>query len=328
MNSFTYIRATDVADAVRHGSEGDAKYLGGGTNLVDLMRETVERPSALVDVTGLSSAITEGENGSLFIGAAARNTAVAEHSAVRNRYPLLARAILAGASGQIRNMATVGGNLLQRTRCTYFYDDDGSRCNKRNPGQGCDAIDGFNRIHAILGASASCVATHPSDMCVALAALDALVHVTGPQGQRSIAFSDLHLLPGDHPEVETTLRPGELITALELPVLPLAKNSTYRKVRDRASYAFALISVAAALEVENGTVKDVRVALGGVAHKPWRALALEDSLKGRSSKTENFTTAARALLADAKPLSHNGFKVELAKRTIVAVLAELAGGAA
>ena len=328
MNSFTYIRATDVADAVHHGIEAHAKYLGGGTNLVDLMRETLERPSVLVDVTGLSSAITEGENGNLFIGAAAKNTAVAEHSAVQKRYPLLARAILAGASGQIRNMATVGGNLLQRTRCTYFYDDDGSRCNKRNPGQGCDAIDGFNRIHAILGASPACVATHPSDMCVALAALDALVHVTGPQGQRTIAFTDLHLLPGEHPEVETTLGPAELVTAVELPVLPLAKNSTYRKVRDRASYAFALISVAAALEVENGTVKDVRVALGGVAHKPWRAWALEAFLKGRPSTTENFTSAAQALLADAKPLSHNGFKVELAKRTIVAVLAELAGGAA
>jgi len=325
MNSFTYARATDVADAVQRGSAGNAKFLGGGTNLVDLMRETLERPSALVDVTGLSSAITEREDGSILIGAAAKNTAVAEHRAVRTRYPLLARAILAGASGQIRNMATVGGNLLQRTRCTYFYDDDGSRCNKRNPGQGCDAFEGFNRIHAILGASPTCVATHPSDMCVALAALDALVHVTSTQGERTIAFADLHLLPGNHPEVETTLKPGELITAVELPVLSFTQHSIYRKVRDRASYAFALISVGAMMEVENGTVKEVRLALGGVAHKPWRALKLEASLRGRPATNESFLAAAEAELADAKPLSHNGFKVELAKRTIVAVLVELAG---
>jgi xanthine dehydrogenase YagS FAD-binding subunit len=325
MNSFTYARAADVADATRQGGDVNAKYLGGGTNLVDLMRETLERPSALVDVTGLSSAITEREDGSLLIGAAARNTAVAEHRAVRTHYPLLARAILAGASGQIRNMATVGGNLLQRTRCTYFYDDDGSRCNKRNPGQGCDAIEGFNRVHAILGASASCVATHPSDMCVALAALDALVHLTSSQGERTIPFADLHLLPEDHPEIETTLRPGELITAVELPVLPFAQHSIYRKVRDRASYAFALVSVAAAMELDNGTAKDVRLALGGVAHKPWRALKLEASLKGQPATAKSFLAAAEEELADAKPLTHNGFKIELAKRTIVAVLSELAG---
>jgi xanthine dehydrogenase YagS FAD-binding subunit len=325
MNNFTYSRAADVADAIRQGGGVNTKYLGGGTNLIDLMRETLECPSALVDVTGLSSAIIELEDSSILIGAAAKNTAVAEHKAVRTRFPLLARAILAGASGQIRNMATVGGNLLQRTRCTYFYDDDGSRCNKRSPGQGCDAVEGFNRAHAILGASPSCVATHPSDMCVALAALDALVHVTSPQGQRTVAFADLHLLPGDHPEVETTLRPGELITAVELPVLPFAQHSIYRKVRDRASYAFALISVAAAMDVENGTVKDVRISLGGVAHKPWRASKLEASLRGRPATAESFLVAADLELADARPLSHNGFKVELAKRTIVAVLAELAG---
>jgi xanthine dehydrogenase YagS FAD-binding subunit len=325
MNSFTYTRAADVADAVRQGGVDNAKYLGGGTNLVDLMRETLERPSALVDVTGLSNNITVREDGSIMIGAAARNTAVAEHRAVRTRYPLLARAILAGASGQIRNMATVGGNLLQRTRCAYFYDDDGSRCNKRDPGQGCDAIEGFNRIHAILGASPSCVATHPSDMCVALAALDALVHVTSSQGERTIALVDLHRLPGDHPEVETTLRPGELVTAVELPPLPFAQHSTYRKVRDRASYAFALVSVAAAMELDGGIVKSVRLALGGVAHKPWRALKLEGSLKGQPATDKNFLAAAEEELADAKPLTHNKFKVELAKRTIVAVLAELAG---
>ncbi len=325
MNSFSYARAADVADAVRQGGEDHAKYLGGGTNLVDLMRETIERPSALVDVTGLSSAITECEDGSILIGAAAKNTAVAEHQAIRTRYPLLARAILAGASGQIRNMATVAGNLLQRTRCTYFYDDEGSRCNKREPGQGCDAIDGFNRIHAILGASPSCVATHPSDMCVALAALDALVHVTGSQGERSIAFADLHRLPDDHPELDTTLRTGELITSVELPPLSMAQRSAYRKVRDRASYAFALISVAAMIELDGGIVKDVRLALGGVAHKPWRASELEAALKGQPATEESFLAAAEAELADAQPLTHNGFKIKLARRTIVAVLAELAG---
>ena len=328
MNSFTYARAIDVADAVRQGGEANSKYLGGGTNLVDLMRETLERPSSLVDVTGLSSAITEREDGSILIGAAAKNTAVAEHIAVRTRYPLVARAILAGASGQIRNMATVGGNLLQRTRCTYFYDEDGSRCNKRNPRQGCDAIEGFNRIHAILGASPACVATHPSDMCVAFAALEALVHVTSSEGVRTIAFGDLHLLPGDHPEVETTLKPGELITAVELPPLAFSQHSVYRKVRDRASYAFALVSVAAAMELDKGNVRDVRLALGGVAHKPWRALKLEASLKGQPATGESFLAAAEEELADAKPLAHNKFKVELAKRTIVAVLTELAGGVA
>ena len=325
MNSFTYARPADATDAVNRGIVANSKYLGGGTNLVDLMRETLESPSALIDVTGLSSEITEREDGGILIGAAARNTAVAEHQVIRTRYPVLARAILAGASGQIRNMATVGGNLLQRTRCTYFYDDDGSRCNKRVPGQGCDAIDGLNRIHAILGASSSCVATHPSDMCVALAALDAVVHVRNINGSRTIAFNELHRLPGEHPEVETTLLPGDLITAVELPSLPFAQRSLYRKVRDRSSYAFALISVAAAMEVDNGTVKNIRVALGGVAHKPWRASKLEASLKGQPATHNNFIAAADEELADARPLAHNRFKVELARRTIVAALAELAG---
>lgn len=325
MNSFSYARAADVADAVRQGGKDHTKYLGGGTNLVDLMRESIERPSALVDVTGLSCAITEREDGSILIGAATRNTAIAEHQSIRTRYPLLARAILAGASGQIRNMATLAGNILQRTRCTYFYDHDGSRCNKREPGHGCDAIDGFNRIHAILGASPSCVATHPSDMCVALAALDAIVHVTGSKGERSIAFADLHRLPDDHPELETTLHAGELITAVELPSLSIAQRSAYRKVRDRASYAFALVSVAAVIELEGGLIKDVRLALGGVAHKPWRAFRLEAALKGQPATEEGFLAAAKAELADAQPLTHNGFKIELARRTIVAVLAELAG---
>ena len=285
MTPFTYTRAVDPADAIRLASGMQAKYLGGGTNLVDLMREKIERPSVLVDITGLSGAIEEREDGGLLIGAAARNTAVAEHRAVRTRYPMLARAIVAGASAQIRNMATVGGNILQRTRCTYFYDDDGSRCNKRQPGQGCDAIGGFNRAHAILGASSSCVATHPSDMCVGLAALDAVVHLKNQSGDRILPLTELHRLPGERPQVETMLEPGELITAVELPALPFATRSTYRKVRDRASYAFALVSVAAALELEGDTVKDVRLALGGVAHKPWRAWRAEAALRGDRKST-------------------------------------------
>lgn len=328
MTPFSYARARDAADAVRLGASPQAKYLGGGTNLVDLMRETVERPTALVDVTGLSSAISESDDGGLLIGAATKNSAVAEHLAVRQRYPVLAQAILAGASAQIRNMATVGGNLLQRTRCTYFYDEDGSRCNKRAPGEGCDAIEGFNRIHAILGASSACVATHPSDMCVALAALDATVHLQGPGGQRSVPLTALHTLPGDRPDIETVLQPGELITAVALPPLAGAARSTYRKVRDRASYAFALISVAATLEVEDGAVKDVRLALGGVAPKPWRASKAEAALRGGPATERAFLAAAEAELADAAPLHGNGFKVELAKRTIGAVLSALAGGVA
>ena len=323
MNTFTYTRADEVADAIRLGGADGAKYLGGGTNLVDLMRETLERPNALIDVTGLSAEIEKTEDGGLRLGAAARNSAVAEHRLVRSRYPVLARALLAGASGQIRNMATVGGNILQRTRCTYFYDDDGSHCNKRTPGQGCDAIDGFNRIHAILGASSACVATHPSDMCVALAALDATVHVRSANGERFIPFIDFHRLPGETPNVETALAPGELITSVTLPALPFATNSTYRKVRDRASYAFALVSVAAALSVKDGVVEDVRVALGGVAHKPWRALRIEEALRGKAATAENFRAAAEVEMVDAEPLEHNAFKIELVKRTVSAVLQEL-----
>jgi xanthine dehydrogenase YagS FAD-binding subunit len=325
MTPFRYTRARTAAEAIEfHG----AKYLGGGTNLVDLMRETIERPHQLVDVTGLSTAIEQTGDGGLRIGAATKNAAVAEHRLVRLRYPMLARAILAGASAQIRNMATVGGNILQRTRCTYFYDTAGSNCNKRAPGQGCDAIGGFNRNHAILGASSGCVATHPSDMCVALAALDATVHLQGPAGVRTVPLAEFHLLPGDHPELETVLQPGELITAVSLPGPPAAARSTYRKVRDRASYAFALVSVAAALEVEHGMVRDVRLALGGVAAKPWRATKAEKALRGRPATGQAFRAAAEAELADATPLRDNAFKVELAIRIITAVLGDLAGEAA
>ena len=325
MTPFDYARVSDVGAALRRGKAPATAYLGGGTNLVDLMRETIARPTSLVDVTGLSDEIRRTDGGGLSIGSAVRNTALAEHREVRAHYPMLTRAILAGASAQIRNMATVGGNMLQRTRCTYFYDTDGSRCNKRQPGSGCDAIGGFDRGHAILGASNSCIATHPSDMCVALAALDAIVHLEGSRGARMLPFVDLHRLPGEHPERDTMLESGELITAIELPPLPFGANSTYRKVRDRASYAFALVSVAAAIEVENGTVKDVRIALGGVAHKPWRASKAEAALRGGPATVTAFEAAAEAELADARPLRDNGFKIGLAVRAMTAVLGELAG---
>jgi xanthine dehydrogenase YagS FAD-binding subunit len=321
----TYARATGTADALSRGAADGARYLGGGTNLVDLMRETIEQPAALIDVTGLPDTVEEGPDGGLLIGAAARNTAVAEHWAVRTRYPMLARAIVAGASAQIRNMATVGGNLLQRTRCAYFYDRDGSRCNKRDPGQGCDAIGGFSRSHAILGTSPACVATHPSDMCVALAALGAVVHLASADGERTVPLTDLHRLPEDHPELETVLQPGELITAVSLPPLAYGARSAYRKVRDRASYAFALVSVAAALDLDGETVRDVRLALGGVATKPWRAWQAEDALRGRPATEHSFRAAAEAELAAAQPLPDNRFKIELAARTVTAVLSDLTG---
>ncbi|MEH3098967.1 FAD binding domain-containing protein [Sphingomonas adhaesiva] len=328
MTPFDYARAADTADALRQGAVAGTAYLGGGTNLVDLMRETVARPARLVDVSTLPAAIDETADGGLTIGAAVRNTALAEHPAVRARYPLLSRAILAGASAQIRNMATVGGNLLQRTRCTYFYDTDGSRCNKREPGAGCDAREGFNRIHAVLGASDACVATHPSDMCVALAALDATVHVAGPGGARTIPFADLHRLPGDRPDRDTHLDPGELVTAVALPPLPDGARSTYRKVRDRASYAFALVSVAAVLELEGDRIRHVRIAFGGVAHKPWRAATAEAALLGAAATRQAFLDAAAAEFADARPLRDNAFKPALATRTLAAVLEDLSTGVA
>ncbi len=328
MKNFSYERAQSVDEALQLvGQSANTKFLGGGTNLVDLMRETIEAPDALVDVTHLSSDIEELPNGALKIGAGVKNTALANHPFVRARYPVLSQAILMGASGQIRNMATVGGNLLQRTRCYYFYDD-AAKCNKREPGSGsgCDAIGGFNRIHAILGTSESCIATHPSDMCVALAALDARVHVEGPQGKRAIAFSDFHRLPGDTPHIETELKADELITSIEIPRAEFATNSLYRKVRDRASYAFALVSVAAALETQNGEIKNARIALGGVAHKPWRATKAEAVLNGASATQETFQAAAQAELEDARGYGYNDFKIELARRTIASVLSELAGG--
>jgi xanthine dehydrogenase YagS FAD-binding subunit len=323
MTPFQYERASDVSGALAAGARAGAQYLGGGTNLVDLMRETIEHPVVLVDVTGLSRDIEETEGGGLRIGAGVKNTAVAADRRVRERFPLLAQAILAGASAQIRNMATVGGNLMQRTRCIYFYDD-AARCNKRNPGEGCDARDGFNRNHAVLGASESCVATHPSDMCVALAALDAVVTVKGRTGSRDIPLTAFHRLPGDTPHVETVLERGELIIAVTLPPNGVASRSHYRKVRDRASYAFALVSVAAGLEMQGGMIKDVRIALGGVAHKPWRAERAEAALRGGPATAAAFRRAAEAELATAQPLRDNAFKIELAKRVIADTLGKLA----
>ena len=312
-----------MSAALTARARAGAQYLGGGTNLIDLMRETIEHPDVLVDVTGLSRDIEETKGGGLRIGAGVKNTAVAADRRVRQRFPLLAQAILAGASAQIRNMATVGGNLMQRTRCIYFYDD-AARCNKRTPGEGCDARDGFNRNHAVLGASESCVATHPSDMCVALAALDAVVTVRGRNGSRDIPLIAFHRLPGDTPQIDTVLEPGELIIAVTLPPNRIAAHSSYRKVRDRASYAFALVSVAAGLEMEGGMIKDVRIALGGVAHKPWRAERAEAALRGARATETAFRQAAEAELAAAQPLRDNAFKIELATRVITDTLGKLA----
>ena len=325
MTPFRYEAAADIAAAVRlfpvseHG-----RYLGGGTNLVDLMRENIEHPETLIDVSKLDPEIADTAAGGLRIAGAAKNTAVASHAGVRTRYPVLAEAILSGASAQIRNMATVGGNIMQRTRCYYFYDH-AARCNKRQPGSGCDALEGFNRMHAVLGASPSCVATHPSDMCVALAALDANVHLQSRSGMRVVKFIDLHRLPGGTPHVETILAPGELITDVEIPALPFASRSIYRKVRDRASYAFALVSIAAALDVDGeGQVRDVRIALGGVAHKAWRAHLAEQELKGKPATEASFHRAAVRELAPASALAHNAFKIELTQRLIVDTLQQLA----
>jgi len=325
VNNFTFQRAESTAAAVdRRAQLPNAKFLGGGTNLVDLMRSGLEAPDALVDITGLDQqGIDERGDGGILIGAAVRNTAVAGHRLVRQRYPVLSQAILSGASGQIRNMATVGGNILQRTRCAYFYDQT-AHCNKRTPESGCDALDGFNRAHAILGASSSCVATHPSDMCVALAALDATIHVEGRHGSRTIPFTEFHLLPGKTPERESQLAPDELITVVEVPGFAAARTSRYRKVRDRASYAFALVSVAAVLEVDHGHVTAVRLALGGVAPKPWRAWRAEEVLAAAPATAQEFARAADAELSSARGLTHNNFKIELARRVIVGTLLELA----
>jgi xanthine dehydrogenase YagS FAD-binding subunit len=324
MKPFDYRRADDVRSAVAAlGERPDAMYLGGGTNLVDLMRLGVASPEVLVDVTRISGTIEESQDGGLLIGAGVRNSDLACDPLVRLRHPMLAQAVLAGASGQIRNMATVGGNLLQRTRCSYFQDIS-KPCNKRRPGSGCPAREGDHRNLAIIGHSGSCVATHPSDMAVALAALGALVHVEGRRGPRTVPMPGLHRLPGDEPDRDTVLEVGDLITAVEVPALPFATRSHYRKVRDRASFAFAVVSVAAALDVADGVVRDCRIALGGVAHVPWRAELAEEALRGSAATATEFTRAADLELAQARPLRENGFKVPLARNVLVRTLIDLA----
>ncbi|HEX6443695.1 MAG TPA: xanthine dehydrogenase family protein subunit M [Streptosporangiales bacterium] len=324
MIPFDYERPTDVRAAVATvASRPTAMFLAGGTNLVDHMKLGVARPDLLVDLGALPLDRVEPlPDGGLRVGAGVRNSDLAAHPLVRTRYPVLSQALLAGASGQLRNMATTAGNLLQRTRCVYFQDVT-TPCNKREPGSGCAAIDGYTRYHAILGASPSCVATHPSDMAVAMTALDAFVRVVGPDGERAVPVAELHRLPGDEPERDTVLRRDELITAVDLPSFPMAARSAYRKVRDRASYAFALVSVAVAVDLTGDLVDDVRIALGGVAHKPWRALRAEDVLRGRPANLEAFHAAADAELAHARPLRGNGFKPTMVRNTLAAVLHDL-----
>ncbi len=327
MINFQYARADDVADAVRRmAADPAAKFIAGGTNLIDLMKEDVERPSRLIDISRLPlKTVEETAGGGLRIGALVPNSDLAYHPLIEKRYPLLASAILAGASQQLRNMASTGGNLLQRTRCYYFYDT-ATPCNKREPGAGCSAVNGINRIHAILGASDACIATHPSDMCVALAALNATVHATGPAGERTIAFSDFHRLPGSTPQRDTNLDPNEIVTAVELPSRGFASNYTYLKIRDRLSYAFALVSIAVGLELDGSTIREARLALGGVAHKPWRDAAAEAALRGQAANHAAFVRAADVLLRDARGYWHNAFKIELARRGIVRALTQAAQG--
>ena len=324
MEPFRYERVEEMGGAVAAiGAAPDAKFLGGGTNLVDLMRLGVERPSVLVDVTRLPfGQIDDLPDGGLRIGAGVRNSDLAADARVRSRFPVLAQALLAGASGQLRNFATTGGNLLQRTRCAYFQDVS-TPCNKREPGSGCSAIAGEHHNHAIIGHSEQCVATHPSDMAVALAALGAAVQLVGPEGARSIPVVDFHRLPGESPHRDTVLEANELITAVDVPPLAFAGRSLYRKVRERASFAFALVSVAAALDVVGGEVRDVRIAFGGLAHKPWRAQAAEAALLGGAADERQFAKAADAELEQAEPLRDNAYKVELARSTLVRTLLEL-----
>jgi xanthine dehydrogenase YagS FAD-binding subunit len=327
MINFEFSRATDVADAVRQiAADPQARFIAGGTNLIDLMKYDVERPMRVIDITRLPlKSVEETASGGLRIGALVPNSDLAYHPIIEKRYPLVSSAILAGASQQLRNMASTGGNLLQRTRCFYFYDV-ATPCNKREPGSGCSAIQGINRINGILGTSESCIATHPSDMCVALAALEAIVHVVGSAGERAIAFADFHRLPGDTPHIDTNLKPDEIITAIELPARGFAANYSYLKIRDRLSYAFALVSVAAALELDGGRIKDARLALGGVAHKPWRDLEAEAALRNQTADSNAFAKAAEILLREAKGFSHNAFKIDLARRAIVRTLTQAANG--
>ena len=330
MIPFEYKRATTPESAIQAITTSGSKFLGGGTNLVDLMKDGVEAPHTLIDINHLDLArITSKDDGRVSIGALVRNSDCADHPIVKQRYPLLSQALLSGASPQLRNMATMGGNLLQRTRCYYFMDTAFPACNKRTPGSGCAAINGFNRIHAVLGASEECIATNPSDMNVALAALNAEVLVQGPKGKRTIPIADFHRLPGKTPQLETNLRPDELILSIELPSLNYGSNSHYLKVRDRNSYAFALVSVAVGLEMSSPqTIKSAGIALGGVAHKPWRSPAADKALVGATVGPEPFAKVAELLLQNAKPYEHNGFKIELARQSIVRALTLASGGGA
>jgi xanthine dehydrogenase YagS FAD-binding subunit len=319
MNNFEYIQAGNTREAVNAVSTNEkAMFIAGGTNLVDLWKYDLLHPALLVDVNHLPDhhAIEENEQGGIRLGAFVTNADTAYHPLIEKHYPLLSKAILAGASGQIRNMATNGGNLLQRTRCYYFYDPE-VPCNKRKPGSGCSALKGYNRIHAILGASDACIAVFPSDMCVALAALEAVVNVSGTAGERSIPFADFHRLPGDTPEQDNNLQHGELITAIDLPAKGFANHYSYLKLRDRHSYAFALVSVATALELEGDTIREARIALGGVAHKPWRMPEAEQYLIGKEANEQSFAAAADILLQGARGFAHNSFKIELAKKAII-----------
>jgi xanthine dehydrogenase YagS FAD-binding subunit len=329
MNPFEFQRVDRIDVAVQSISDSpQAKFLAGGTNLIDLMKDGVEKPSRLLDVSRLPLENIEPlPDGGLRLGALTRNSDTANHPLVRKNYPLLSQAILSGASPQLRNKATNGGNLMQRTRCFYFLDTGFSECNKRVPNSGCAAIGGFNRIHAILGASDECIATHPSDMCVALAALEAVIRVRGPKGERMIPIGDFHRLPGNMPQMDTNLQPDELIMSIDLPRSPFANSSHYLKVRDRASYEFALVSVAAALDHDGKIIRSARIALGGVAHKPWRSQRAENGLAGHAPTAENFERAAEEAVRDAKAQRHNAFKIELAKRSIVRAL-RMAGGVA
>ena len=327
MHSISYERANDVNHAIELARQPGTKFIGGGTNLLDLYKSGIEKPVRLVDVSRLAlSAIEELPDGGLRIGATVSNTAAANHPLVRQRYRILSEAILNGATTQLRNMATIGGNLLQRTRCYYFTDPTFAHCNKRNPGSGCDALEGYNRIHAILGASPECIATNPSDMSVALVALDAVVHLQGPDGARQVPVAEFHRLPEDRPQDDTVIQPGELIVAVELPPAKFTQTSHYIKVRDRASYAFALVSVAAAVEMDGDLVRDARIVLGGVAHKPWRAVDAENTLRGKPLTDEVLAKVAAAAVAGAHAYKDNAFKVELAQRAVVRALQTAAGG--
>lgn len=323
MHPFGYVRADSLESAIATVAENfEALFLAGGTSIVDLMKDSVQAPRLLVDINPLPLSTIEATPFGVRIGAMARNSDVAENPIIRDRYPVLAEALLAGASPQLRNMATVGGNLMQRTRC-YYFRDVAFACNKRVPGSGCPAIEGFNRTHAILGTSNSCIATHPSDMAVALVALDAVVHIQGPNGSRCIPMTDFHLPPGNTPEQESVLEHGELIAAVDLPNSGFAVRSHYLKVRDRASYEFALVSVAAALEVEAGIIRSARIALGGVATKPWRTYEVEDALVGAPPDESTFEKAAAFSVRGAAPQRYNSYKVELTKRTLVRTLSNV-----